>query len=405
MGKPSAPTPPDPKKVAGAQTAQNIGTAIAQQNLNNVNQITPDGTLTYNQTGSYTYTDPNTGQKHEIPRYTATQTLSAAQQAIHDQKNNAKLNFAKLAADQSGRLNSILSSPMDTNNLPQRGNVDDIRRVNLKRASDGTDFSEDRKRVEDALMERMNPRLEQDRQRLETRLASQGIRLGSAAYNAAMDDLNRSTNDARLGAVLQAGQEQSRLAGLKNQAISMDNQASVQETNADSARFDAMNNMRNQALKETFAIRNQPINEITALMSGSQVRNPSFITPKTAQIANTDVAGIHNAHTNALNQQYAQKVAMRGQNLALAGSLFSGGANMGAAAMMASDRRVKENIKEVGKTNDGQPIYTFNYKGQGGIQLGLMAQDVEKKKPEAVIQGPGGIKMVNYDLALKGAVK
>ena len=33
---------------------------------------------------------------------------------------------------------------------------------------------------------------------------------------------------------------------------------------------------------------------------------------------------------------------------------------------------------------------------------GLMAQDVARKKPEAIVKGPGGIKMVDYELALKG---
>lgn len=89
--------------------------------------------------------------------------------------------------------------------------------------------------------------------------------------------------------------------------------------------------------------------------------------------------------------------------MGLAGSLFGGLAGLGGAAIMASDRRVKKDIKKVGKTNDGQPIYTFRYKDSDGIQMGLMAQDVEKKKPEAVIERPDGIKMVNYDLALKGA--
>ena len=44
MGKPKPPAPPDPQETAGAQTAQNIGTAITQQQLNNV---TPDEQATY----------------------------------------------------------------------------------------------------------------------------------------------------------------------------------------------------------------------------------------------------------------------------------------------------------------------------------------------------------------------
>lgn len=73
-------------------------------------------------------------------------------------------------------------------------------------------------------------------------------------------------------------------------------------------------------------------------------------------------------------------------------------------ASMASDERVKENPIEIGSTHDGQPIYEFNYKGDARRQIGLMAQDVERgNHPEAVTEGIGGIKMVNYDRALVDA--
>lgn len=75
------------------------------------------------------------------------------------------------------------------------------------------------------------------------------------------------------------------------------------------------------------------------------------------------------------------------------------GASVATAALSAlaafSDRRVKKDIKKVGKTDDGLPIYTYKYKGQNKTQMGVMAQDVEKKKPGAVHE-VGGIKMVNY---------
>jgi hypothetical protein len=68
-----------------------------------------------------------------------------------------------------------------------------------------------------------------------------------------------------------------------------------------------------------------------------------------------------------------------------------------------SDERLKENIQKVGKTNDGQPIYRYNYKGDSNTQMGLLAQDVEKKHPEAVGLA-GGYKTVNYKKATEDAV-
>lgn len=67
------------------------------------------------------------------------------------------------------------------------------------------------------------------------------------------------------------------------------------------------------------------------------------------------------------------------------------------AASMFSDKRVKTDIQRVGVTDNGLPIYTYRYKWGGPIQMGVMAQDVEKVKPEAVTEFYG-IKMVNYSM-------
>src|SRR5262249_46847230 len=72
MAKPSAPAAPDPVQVAQAQQGTNVGTAVAQANLNNVNTVGPGGSTTFNQTGGYT--DPQTGQF--VPSYTETTNLS-----------------------------------------------------------------------------------------------------------------------------------------------------------------------------------------------------------------------------------------------------------------------------------------------------------------------------------------
>lgn len=113
----------------------------------------------------------------------------------------------------------------------------------------------------------------------------------------------------------------------------------------------------------------------------------------------------------AFLQQYGLPTALA-QGSTSNGTQTTPGANpwsqilgLGTAALTAfSDERVKENIKEVGKTNDGQPIYKFNYIGSPMTQIGLMAQDVEKHKPEAVGDS-GGIKTVDYDAATKDAEK
>jgi hypothetical protein len=75
----------------------------------------------------------------------------------------------------------------------------------------------------------------------------------------------------------------------------------------------------------------------------------------------------------------------------LLGSAVGGASQAGAAALIASDKKLKENIKKVGKTKSGLNIYEFNYKGDNTRVRGVMAQDVEKKIPKAVIR------LVNYN--------
>lgn len=79
-------------------------------------------------------------------------------------------------------------------------------------------------------------------------------------------------------------------------------------------------------------------------------------------------------------------------------------AGLGIAALGAfSDPALKEDKVKVGKLDDGTPIYRFRYRGDPRTQIGLMADDVEEKHPEAV-SGESPFRMVNYDLATRNAV-
>ena len=88
---------------------------------------------------------------------------------------------------------------------------------------------------------------------------------------------------------------------------------------------------------------------------------------------------------------------------ALSGNATSGTSTTTGGGGFFSDERLKENIQKVGETNDGQPIYRYNYKGDKNTQIGLLAQDVEKKHPDAVGLA-GGYKTVNYKKATEDAV-
>jgi hypothetical protein len=73
-------------------------------------------------------------------------------------------------------------------------------------------------------------------------------------------------------------------------------------------------------------------------------------------------------------------------------------------AAMFSDKRMKENIKPIGKLFDGQIVHSYNYKGDPRTQIGLIAQEVEGHKPHAVGLA-GKYKTVDYAKATSGAAK
>jgi len=69
---------------------------------------------------------------------------------------------------------------------------------------------------------------------------------------------------------------------------------------------------------------------------------------------------------------------------------------LGSAALMAmSDRRLKTNIERVGTLKNGLGAYLFNYVWGGPAWLGVMADEVKKIMPHAVVN-IGGFDAVNY---------
>jgi len=483
---PEAPTPPNPAATAAAQTGTNVSTAIANSYLGNVNQNTPQGNLTNEVTGNYSFTDPSSGQTYNIPRWTSTQTLNPTAQQTFNQNQNAQLNLSGMAQDQSASLRSLLGTPFNAGaNAPAAGDINLFNQVQAPQsqiaatdqfqnnyASGGgiqkdfdpntagqiqqsygpTDnFSADRQRVEQSMFERVNPQLQQDEQRLRQQLADQGIRYGSQAYSGAYDPYNRQVTDTRLGIVQAGGQEQQRMnemarnqatfsnaaqqqgyaqqlglgtfrnqaqqqaegqnaarAAFGNQAAQSQfeqaaargqffNAAQNQQLGLSSAKFNAENQLRNQSMQEQYQQRNQPINEITALMSGSQVAAPNFINANKATIPTTDVAGLINQNFAQQNDLY--KTGMSTWGDIIGGTLGAGG-KIGAA--YASDVRVKEDIVPMGSVMSAKgelPMYEYSYKGvrdDGRRHFGPMAQDVEKLEPRAV-RTIGGVKHIDPD--------
>lgn len=102
--------------------------------------------------------------------------------------------------------------------------------------------------------------------------------------------------------------------------------------------------------------------------------------------------------SNQLAAAQANAQAKAAQNAAIMGVI---GKTIGSAGEVAaakfSDRRLKTDIKKVGVTDSGLPVYTYKYKGDNVTHMGVMAQDVEETFPEAVTE-INGFKAVYYDL-------
>jgi GH24 family phage-related lysozyme (muramidase) len=126
-------------------------------------------------------------------------------------------------------------------------------------------------------------------------------------------------------------------------------------------------------------------------------------------------AGAQEQQTNQadLTARYQQFLQERGYpfqtaqflaNIAMGTGALSGSTTTSTQpAGFFSDERLKEDIKRVGETDDGLPIYSYRYKGDKKTQIGLIAQDVEKEKPEAVGLAPAAdgklYKTVDYKKA------
>jgi hypothetical protein len=79
-------------------------------------------------------------------------------------------------------------------------------------------------------------------------------------------------------------------------------------------------------------------------------------------------------------------------------ALLGSGLSLASLAKL-SDRRLKTDVRPVGRLHDGQTVYAYRFRGSPRTELGLLAQEVEKRRPDAVHRHPSGFKMVDYGRA------
>jgi hypothetical protein len=130
---------------------------------------------------------------------------------------------------------------------------------------------------------------------------------------------------------------------------------------------------------------------------GSFQRNLDMQTKQAPVTAIQTAAGISNGMGATVNNQTQTQSSGGGGGFAdllgKAGGIASGISSLGT---LFSDVRLKHNIEHVGKEN-GHNVYSFSYKGDDKKYVGVMAQEVIQKHPEAVSEVAGYYK-VNYDM-------
>jgi hypothetical protein len=97
-------------------------------------------------------------------------------------------------------------------------------------------------------------------------------------------------------------------------------------------------------------------------------------------------------HMGAISGMMDPLMATMGATKTGTPSLFNAGLGI---ASLFSDRRLKRDIKKVGKAR-GLNLYTYRYVDSDLLHLGVMAQEVAKKKPQALGPRVAGYMTVDY---------
>ena len=306
---PSTPAPPDPVATANAQATlnrYNVNTPYYRQTWQHApagstaesapagpapeqyiwqndmeggsQQINPAFTAWQQSQSNAT---PSGSAADQLGGWSTTYDLTPAGQATFEQNQALQRQLGGIAGTAANRVQDTLSQPFTPNVAPIQTSIDPR-------------YDQNGQQVTDALMSRLQPSLDRGQAALFNQAINSGNLPGSAGYANAQDQYNRQANDARMQAVLAAGPEQQR------------------QFNMGLASANLANAGRGQSMNEQIYQRNLPLNETSALMSGSQVQMPPI-----SQQPTIDYSGM-------VNNQYLGQVANSNAQTA-ADNQFTGG--------------------------------------------------------------------------------
>jgi hypothetical protein len=426
MGK-STPAAPDYTGAANAQAAASKENLTTQNFANRPTINTPFGSQYYD---TERKTDPSSGQS--VTAWTQQNTLAPELQSALNAQISSQNQRSQLANDSMGRVQSEYSQPFDYQNLPAMtsgGKPGEIR-TNVADYSPGLNTSFNfggapaaptydtnyRDTVARGLMERMMPVQDYQNRQLQTQLSNQGFKLGSEGYKRGLDELAQRQAQERYNAFDTAGNEAQRMygaqMGARQQGISeamaqgnFGNQALGQAQGLDINAMNAMNaaqgqqfglnqsyanqqnTLRQQAIAEQAQRRGMSLNEMNALLSGQQVNMPNMPQFNQAGISQTPnlMGAMQNTYQANLNSANASNAGI--------GNALSGATSLG-SAFLFSDIRLKSNIRRVGTHSVGVGVYEYDIFGHR--ERGVIAQELQRVRPDLVRQHDSGYLTVNY---------
>jgi hypothetical protein len=257
--------------------------------LSNPNVYSPYG----NQTVTY---------QGDIP--TVTQTLTPAAQKTLEQQQALGFKLTDLAGRGFSAVDKSLATPFSFGGPSVQTSLDTsgIAQMPINAGTTG----------QEAIMSRLEPSMAKNRVSTETQLINQGLRPGTEAYDNAINLLSQQENDQRTQAVLQG--------------LGLDITANTQGFNQALQGGQFANTAQQQALAQAIQERQMPLNEVNALVEGSQIQNPQFGAYQGSNVAPAPIANATTLQGQFDQNTYNQNVGSYNQQLAGLYSLGGAGA-------------------------------------------------------------------------------
>lgn len=376
MKGPKAPEPADPAVQANAEAAAN------RYNVNG-----PGGTQTWTTGGRQLIGYDSKGNPQYGVQQTQNITLGDSEQRQYDTRNQIAEQLLDASSDQ---IPKFINDPYT---IDRSGFDATPYTVDTSKFGKG-DFNYDQATPEaaKALYDRqsalLQPDFERDDRAFEQRMANSGIPVGSEAYNDALRQHENDQNFALADAARAATTQGSQLA-LSQRQQNQQEAGTLSDLTAQQRQV--RNAEASQRAQMGMSERQQRYNEIAAALGSDQLQPVNAFGTGGAPI---DVSGAYASNNAARMAKYQTDVATtNANNQALMQGLMT-------AAMYFSDERLKDDIEKVDELPTGEGVYEYHYKWEGDDapkHTGVMAQEVERNYPHAVVDDPAtGFKKVNY---------